>query len=173
MTNRVLIAGSGGQGIMLIGKILARAALDSRQYITFFPAYGAEVRGGTSNCQVVLSSEEISSPLAEEFDNVMIMNQPSLERFMPRFSKNCLGVVNSSLCHDCSCSGLKPVDATVIANKLGDKRAANFVMLGALLAEVALVPPGTVENEITRNFQSARPAIAELNILAFRRGLEN
>ena len=173
MTNRVLIAGAGGQGVMLIGKIIARAALDSWEHITFFPAYGAEVRGGTANCQVMLSSDDISSPLAEEFDNVMIMNQLSAERFLPSFSDKGFGVVNSSMCDHVSDSRLKLVDATVIANQLGDKRAANFVMLGALLVGAELVSPEKVETEIVRNFQSGKRSVADLNIRAFRRGLKN
>ena len=79
MLERVLIAGSGGQGVVLIGRIVATVALPRVPHITFFPSYGAEVRGGTSHCQVVLSSDEISSPLSERFDSLILMNQASCD----------------------------------------------------------------------------------------------
>ena len=77
MLERLLIAGSGGQGVLTIGKILARVAVDQVPHLTFFPDYGAEVRGGTSHCEVILSSDEIASPLAETVDSCIIMNEPS------------------------------------------------------------------------------------------------
>lgn len=173
MTNRILIAGAGGQGVMLIGKVLARAALKTWEHITFFPAYGAEVRGGTSNCQIVLSSEEISSPLAEKVDGAILMNQPSLERFLPVLSENGVGVVNISMCNTITDKRLAFINATLLARELGDKRAANFVMLGVLLAGLNVVAPETVELEISHAFSGAQSRAAEFNIRAFRRGLES
>ncbi|MFA7160272.1 MAG: 2-oxoacid:acceptor oxidoreductase family protein, partial [Kiritimatiellia bacterium] len=80
MLERILIGGTGGQGIVTVGKLLARAAIDAYPFVTFFPSYGAEVRGGTSSCQVILSTAEISSPLSERFDTVLAMNQQSARR---------------------------------------------------------------------------------------------
>ena len=83
MLERVIMAGFGGQGMMFIGKLLAQAGMEDGRNVTYFPAYGAEVRGGTANCHVVMSSEEISSPVVETADTLIIMNQPSFAKFAP------------------------------------------------------------------------------------------
>lgn len=136
MLERILIAGSGGQGIILLGKLLARLAVDAIPHITFFPSYGAEVRGGTSNCQVIFSTNEIASPLAETLDSLIIMNQQSLTRFRKGLAKNGLAVINKSLCQPPRDKRFVLVRATEIADKLGNTRAANFIMLGAWIARV-------------------------------------
>jgi 2-oxoglutarate ferredoxin oxidoreductase subunit gamma len=83
MINRIIFAGSGGQGIMLMGKLLAEAAMREGRQVTYLPAYGAEVRGGTANCMVIVSDAAIGSPFVEQADSLVIMNEPSLVRFSP------------------------------------------------------------------------------------------
>ncbi|MDD4941640.1 MAG: 2-oxoacid:acceptor oxidoreductase family protein, partial [Candidatus Omnitrophica bacterium] len=87
MTHRIIIAGEGGQGIMLLGKVLAEAAMAEGKAVTYLPAYGSEVRGGTANCMLIVSDTEIGSPLVQEADSLIIMNEPSLVRFAGRLSK--------------------------------------------------------------------------------------
>jgi len=90
MKHRVIIAGEGGQGIMLLGKFLAEAAMEEGRNVTYLPAYGAEVRGGTANCMVIVSDTDIGSPLIQEADSIIIMNEPSFIRFSAMVSKKVL-----------------------------------------------------------------------------------
>jgi 2-oxoglutarate ferredoxin oxidoreductase subunit gamma len=168
---RTLMAGSGGQGIVLLGKLFASAALKDTPHVTFFPSYGAEVRGGTSNCQVILSSAEISSPVADTFESMILMNQESLQRFLPKLAAQGLAVVNSSLCKAEASARVALVPATEEAEKLGDARVANLVMLGTLIAHRRVVAPEDIEESI-RNVLEGRPlTIVDLNLAAFRSGL--
>jgi 2-oxoglutarate ferredoxin oxidoreductase subunit gamma len=97
MMEKIIIAGAGGQGIMLLGRVLAEAAMRENKYVTWLPSYGAEVRGGTAYCMVVISHKEIGSPYIEEADTLIIMNNPSLEKFKDRIKKQGLLILNSSL----------------------------------------------------------------------------
>ena len=171
MHERILIAGSGGQGVVSLGKLLARLAAETIRHVTFFPAYGAEVRGGTSNCQVILSANEIAAPIAEMFDSILIMNQQSAEHFMSALDKNGLAIVNHSLCKVHADSRHILVPATEIADRLGSAKAANFVMLGAWLARKPLIPNRAIENAMAAHFPDAPAALIDINIQAFRAGL--
>ena len=173
MLERILIAGSGGQGILLIGKMLAQLAVEKVPYLTFFQSYGAEVRGGTSNCQVILSSHEIASPLAEEFDSLLIMNQQSAARFLPGLAPTGIAVINASLCRLAGDKRFTLIKATEIADHLGNVRAANFVMLGAWLKHKPLLPRKAVEKQIRETFAGAKTAVIEINLKAFQAGLRH
>jgi len=171
MLERLLIAGSGGQGVILTGKLVASAALETVPHLTFFPAYGAEVRGGTSNCQVVLSSREINSPVPEEFDSMILMNQASLDRFADYMRDGCLTLINASMCTALPTAPHVPVDAAEAAARLGDTRIANMIMLGAYLAQKPLVLPASIESSIAKAFDAKGRSLSDLNIRAFRTGL--
>jgi 2-oxoglutarate ferredoxin oxidoreductase subunit gamma len=171
MLERVIIAGSGGQGIVLIGRLLATVAVQNVPHVTFFPAYGAEVRGGVSNCHVVLSSEEIASPLSERFDTLIIMNQESLAVYQGMLVPGGLGIVNSSLCKASKIPSAVAIPATEIANDLGDTRVANFIMLGAYVARKPLVQPAQVESAIREFLAGKSEDLVALNTKAFHAGL--
>ena len=168
---RILMAGSGGQGIVFLGKLLATAALRNTPHVTFFPSYGAEVRGGTSNCQVILSSDEIPSPVADQFESLVLMNQESASRFLPKLAPGGSAVVNSSLCSMEAAPGCMLIPATEEAEKLGDLRVANLVMLGALVARRRFVAPEDVENSLRNILAGKSMTIVDLNLAAFRAGL--
>ncbi len=173
MLERVLIAGSGGQGILLIGRILAQGGMSGVPHVTYFPAYGAEVRGGTSNCQIVLSSEEIHSPVPDQFEAMLILNQESAIRFIPRRTDNTRVILNTSLCEAPDAGPVSAIRATDIANDLGDIRVANFVMMGAYLASNDCVPAEALEDCI-RNELSGKPkALIDLNIKALEIGMNH
>ncbi|MFA5044236.1 MAG: 2-oxoacid:acceptor oxidoreductase family protein [Kiritimatiellia bacterium] len=172
MHERILIAGSGGQGVVSLGKLLARLAAETIRHVTFFPAYGAEVRGGTSNCQVILSANEIAAPIAEAFDSIIVMNQQSADHFMSALDKNGVAIVNRSLCKIPADARHILVPATEIADSLGSAKAANFVMLGAWLARKPLIPARAVENAMAAHFPDAPAALIDINIQAFRAGLD-
>lgn len=172
MIERILIAGTGGQGIVTLGKMLARAAMDTYPFVTFFPSYGAEVRGGTSYCQVILSSDEISSPLAERFDTIIAMNQQAAERFIAYIERKGLAIANSTLCKvnnlDWHFVGIQ---ATKIADQLGNVKAANLVMLGSMLARKSIVSLSKMEKIIRTSFTGLPRAIMKTNMNAFYWGL--
>lgn len=149
MTEKIIIAGAGGQGIMLMGKVLAEAAMRENKYVTWLPSYGAEVRGGTAHCMVVISDEPIGSPCIGKADTLIIMNGPSLIKFKDRINHGGLLLINSSLINtdiltqinanltqiaaDKS-AGTCAFPFTDIAIKLGNIKVANMVALGAYLA---------------------------------------
>ncbi|MFH0790087.1 MAG: 2-oxoacid:acceptor oxidoreductase family protein [Candidatus Omnitrophota bacterium] len=136
MTERTIIAGSGGQGVMLLGKVLAEAAMKENKYVTWLPAYGAEVRGGTAYCMVIISDEEIGSPYINTADTLIIMNGASLEKFRARLKKNGLLIINSSLAQfnnpDKTITVVQYPFSDMAAN-LGNIKTANMIALGAYL----------------------------------------
>ncbi len=173
MLERVLIAGSGGQGILLIGKILAKAGMLCVPHVTYFPAYGAEVRGGTSNCQVVMSDDEIHSPIPDQFEAMLILNQESTDRFLAQSTDRTRIVLNRSLCRPENGTAVIDVNATDIANELGEIRVANFVMLGAYLASGSCVPIEAMEACIRSELRGKPQDLIDLNIKALELGLNH
>lgn len=172
MIERILIAGHGGQGVILIGKIIAEIAVKTFQHVTFFPCYSVEVRGGTSNCQVVLSDEEISSPTCEIFDTLILMNQPSTDKFIYRKHDKSLILVNSSMAKVPDNISATLINATELANtKIGDSRSANFIILGAYIAKKNIISSAEVESEILHTFKEKGLPLIQSNLHAFKLGL--
>lgn len=171
MLERIVIAGSGGQGIVLAGKLLATAATRSVPHVTFFPSYGAEVRGGVSSCQVVMSSDEIASPLPDDHDSYIVMNQASADHFLSRIRKNKLVLINSSICHVKPSFNAVLIRASEMAEGLGNICVATFIMLGAYLARKPVVDPGDVEMDIEQVLAGKPREIVDLNVRALRTGL--
>jgi 2-oxoglutarate ferredoxin oxidoreductase subunit gamma len=133
----VIIAGFGGQGIMLAGKLLAQAAMKAGKEVTYMPSYGAEVRGGTANCMVVVAEKKIACPVVGKPDSLIVMNKASLSKFGPRLKAGGLLVINSSLI-DSEPQLDHPVEviavpADELAVELGSQQSANMVALGAYL----------------------------------------
>lgn len=136
MKEDAIIAGFGGQGILLMGQLLAETALRQGFHTTWFPSYGPEMRGGTANCTTMWSDEEIGSPICAAYTVAVVMNQPSLERFAPRVLPGELLLVNETMvpvrCPRRDIS-MVYVPAGEIARNAGNEKVANVVMLGALL----------------------------------------
>lgn len=174
MTERIIIAGSGGQGIMLLGKILAEAGMREAKFVTWLPSYGAEVRGGTAHCQVVISDAEIGSPYIEEADTLIIMNQPSWDKFKNRIKNKGLSLVNSSLV-------LKSTDSNAhisrhpfsdIAGKLGNIRVANVVALGCFIARRKIVALESIQKSILELAGEEKKELVEINMRALKEGMK-
>jgi 2-oxoglutarate ferredoxin oxidoreductase subunit gamma len=172
MLERILIAGFGGQGIISMGKFLAAVAVDHVPHVTFFPSYGIEVRGGTSNCQVVLASEEIASPVPDRVDSLIVMNQQSLDRFAERLVEGGLLVVDSTLCTAEARPDAVTVPATELANGMGDTRVANTFLIGVYLTRRPLLPVAAVEREMERVLRGKGEHLLALNRRALHAGLE-
>ncbi len=172
MIERILIAGSGGQGIIVSGKILAGAGVTQFEHVTFFPSYGAEVRGGMCNCQIILSSDEIGSPLAERFDSMIILNQDGYDAFSDMIGGCELVLLNSSLCKSGKRkSSIVSIAATEMADILGDTRAANFIMLGAYVSRSPHMDQDSVLAQINTTMASKTDSIRDMSIQAFRTGM--
>ena len=141
----VLIAGFGGQGIIFAGKLLAYSAMQTGKEITCMPSYGAEVRGGTANCMVVIADQPIASPLVAKPDSLIVMNEASLNKFSPNVKAGGLVIYNSSLIDKKpqlpETITVLPVPADAVAIELGEKRIANMVILGAYLQKKGIITP--------------------------------
>ncbi|MCX8110946.1 MAG: 2-oxoacid:acceptor oxidoreductase family protein [Syntrophorhabdaceae bacterium] len=136
MLIKTVFSGFGGQGVLSMGFTMANAAMLEGRYVTYLPSYGVEVRGGTANCTVVVSDEEIASPVASEPEFVVAMNQPSFVRFQSILQSGGLLCVNSSLVNTSSARGdieILAVPTSELAEKLGQIKVANMVMLGAFI----------------------------------------
>ncbi len=142
MLIKSVFAGFGGQGVLSMGLNLTQAAMIEGKHVTYLPAYGAEMRGGTANCTVAISDEEIASPVASSPQLVVVMNQPSLVRFQNQVDSNGVVFINTSLIEvevlrtDID---MVKVAANQIAEELGSARSANMVMLGAFIKKSNLV----------------------------------
>jgi len=172
MTEKIIIAGEGGQGVMLLGKILAEGALRENKNTTWFPSYGAEVRGGSAFCMVVISDNEIPSPYIDLTDTLIVMNEQSLERFKDRIKDKGLLLINSSLIK----KGIKrknlrilKIPFTEISSKLGDIRCTNMVVLGCYLKEKRIVSLKNIYSVLRDNFAEK---ILRLNEKAIRKGMK-
>jgi len=139
---KIIIAGSGGQGILFMGKMLAFAGMLAQKKVTWFPSYGAEMRGGTANCTVIVSDSMIGSPVVLNPDLLVAMNKISLDRFLPALAKKGLLFYDSSIISEPGFGRdlrTVPVPAIHIAGALGSVKSANMVMLGALLAKTGIL----------------------------------
>jgi len=174
MQRDVIMAGFGGQGILLIGKMLAYAGMHEGKEVSWLPSYGPEMRGGTCNCTVVVSDKPVGSPVIRSPRAVVAMNLPSLEKFEPDVRPGGLLLINSSLID----RGAERDDLTVIevpanemATELGNPRGANMVALGAYLGATDAVSLEEIEKVIRETF-AAKPAVIEVNIEALHKGYE-
>ncbi len=173
MTKEIIISGFGGQGIVSSGIILAHAGLIEDKHVTFFPSYGAEMRGGTANCSVVVSSDPVASPIVANPDIVIVMNEPSLTRFEPMVKPNGLLFFNQTLIksrpkrNDVT---VIPVEANAIAEELGQGRIANMVMLGTMIKKTGLLSLETLKKAQRKRFVKANKDQLALNDKALERG---
>ena len=130
----VIIAGFGGQGVMLIGNLLAQAGMEHGLEVSFIPVYGAEMRGGTANCTVVLDEHPVGSPLVNTPRSIIVLNEPSLAKFQPRLHPDGVQIVNASLISEGLLDGKHRtvyIPVNDIAHELGNVKLANMVALGA------------------------------------------
>lgn len=161
--------------MVLAGNILARAAVIEDKNVTGMVSYGAEMRGGTANSTIVISDEKIASPYVEVPNIAIIMNQPSRDKFEPDIASGGLAVINSTMVED---TGSRTdidrisIDASDIANSLGNIRVANIVMLGAFIKKTGILKPQSIIQAIDELFSSKKPAFVEINTNAFNAGYE-
>ncbi|MGB2986062.1 MAG: 2-oxoacid:acceptor oxidoreductase family protein [Phycisphaerae bacterium] len=172
MQTEVIMSGFGGQGLMMIGKLLAYAGLDEGKTVTWLPSYGPEMRGGTANCTVVVADKAIGSPLITSPKAAVVMNQPSLEKFAPMLRKDGILVINSTMIpvnSDRTDIRSFRIRADDLAAELGSRRSANLVMLGAYIGLEEVVSHKTLLKAIEKTFAEKKQFI-DVNRKTFMKG---
>ena len=175
LDHEVLIAGFGGQGVVLAGRLLANAALAEGKEVVWAPSYGPEMRGGAVHCTVIVASQRIGSPEVSLADSLLIMDRASLDRFAHRVKPGGLFVLNSTLVQarpeDDTCEVLA-IAATDAAEELGNPQVANVIMLGALLAKRPVVSPESLKAAMRVLAGKGYEKLIPVNERALARGME-
>lgn len=138
----IIFAGFGGQGILSMGKFLAYAGMDAGLNVSWLPSYGPEMRGGTANCSVILTEDQVGSPIVADADTVVVMNRPSLDKFEHAIKSNGVLIVDSDLVTrvpDRKDIQVISIPAQSLAEEIGSKTIANMILLGALVAKTGIV----------------------------------
>ncbi|MBI5419129.1 MAG: 2-oxoacid:acceptor oxidoreductase family protein [Deltaproteobacteria bacterium] len=169
------MAGFGGQGILMVGNLLSLAAMEEGRHVTYFPAYGVEMRGGTANCTVVISDEEIGSPVVGYPMACVIMNGPSLEKYLPLIRKEGDLVINSSLVDpakvDRADLRLLSIPANDIARQVvGSQQLASMVALGAYVSRTGVVRMQTLFDCLPKVISKKYEKFIPLNVNALKEG---
>lgn len=173
MVEELIIAGFGGQGVMLMGQLLSYAGLHEAKNVSWMPSYGPEMRGGTANCSVVISTEIIGSPVVTEPTTLIVMNRPSLDRFEQAVRPGGLLIYNSSLIDrapERTDIRIIAVPAVEMARELGSDRVANMCVLGAYLAATGVVALESVAECLKEVLPERRHDLIPLNVEALARG---
>ena len=169
MNREMIFAGFGGQGVMLMGQILAYAGMLEEQQVSWFPAYGPEMRGGTANCTVIISDKPISSPLIQTADALIAMNLPSMTKFENMVEPGKFLFVNSSIIKEKPTRNdiqVVSVDANGLAETLGVPKSANMVMLGAVVRTTKVVKIESIIEAMEKELTGKKAKFLEGNILA-------
>lgn len=176
MINETFIcAGFGGQGVMLIGQLLAYAANEKNYHTLWYPSYGPETRGGTANCTVTISEQPVNSPVVAQADSIIVMNGPSLDKFEDRVRAGGKIFINSSLVE----RKIRRTDieayyipANDIAVELGNPRIANMVMLGAVIEKTKLFEKDIILKLLKKSFGESKAHLIPVNEKALDAGRE-
>ncbi|HOC59801.1 MAG: 2-oxoacid:acceptor oxidoreductase family protein [Syntrophaceae bacterium] len=175
MIRKAFFSGFGGQGVLMMGISLANAAMNAGLHVTYLPAYGAEMRGGTANCTVAVGDEEIASPVASEPHYLVVMNSPSLSSFQNKLVTDGTIFINSSIVE------ARPIRQDVktilvpcadMAQELGNVRVANIIMMGAFIQKSSVVLPEIYLKSLEAIMGSRKKSLAEINRKAFAAGYD-
>lgn len=172
---KIIFSGFGGQGVLMMGYVLAVAGMKEDKHVTFLPAYGAEVRGGTANCTVVVSDSEIASPIASSPEYVVAMNYPSMVKYLNMVKAAGTMFLNSDLIsEEPGRSDLKVVSvpANSLAHEMGNDRVLNMVMLGAVNAVVGIVSEKALTEAVETVLAGKKRALIDVNQQALVKGSE-
>lgn len=173
MQQEIIISGFGGQGALFSGQVLAFAAMDKGQHVTWIPSYGPEMRGGKARCTVIVSDEEIGAPLVRRPSAAIVLNIPSMETFGAAVKPDGVLVVNSSLVpKDSGRDDIREIriDATGMAIEMGNPRLANMILLGALVGATGVAELDAVAEALDNHLPERHRKLLELNYAALRKG---
>ncbi|MCF0137310.1 MAG: 2-oxoacid:acceptor oxidoreductase family protein [Oscillospiraceae bacterium] len=170
----LIVSGSGGQGVMSIGMSLAGSAVEGGKHATFMPLYGPEQRGGSAKCTVIVSDDEVISPLPKQSDGLIVMNESSFKKFTPELRPGGVLVRNINR----TTSALKRTDISVVdvpaddmAHELGSDKIANIILIGAMLGYSGMLDPDVFMKSLEHKFASKGQEVIELNRKALDAGL--
>lgn len=175
MIHEIVMAGFGGQGVMLIGQLMTYGGMLANKQVSWIPSYGPEMRGGTANCSVIVSDEPIGAPIVSEPTAVIAMNLPSLDKFESSLVPGGILIINSSLIERKAKRDdiqVHYVAANDIAAELGNPKVANMVVLGALLAATNAVDSESVVKAFAKMF-AKKPELLSINQQALNRGAQS
>lgn len=171
-SQEIIFAGFGGQGILSMGKFLAYAGMDANMNVSWLPSYGPEMRGGTANCSVILTDDQVGSPIVTAPDTVVVMNRPSLDKFEKGIKANGLLILDSDLVtRELERTDLEviKIPAQTVATELGNKTIANMVLLGALVAKTNIVSMDVLLEALRAH---GKEKFFEINKKALEKGAE-
>ena len=175
MQHEMIFAGFGGQGALFAGQLLAYAALEEDKHVTWIPSYGPEMRGGTAHCVVIVSDEEIGSPIIRNPTSAIVLNNPSMDKYEPLIVPGGVLVVNRSLI---ARPGVRKditildIPANELAAEAGSAKMANVVLLGALLEVTHAVAPESVLKALDEHLPAKARKLLDANKQAFQKGIE-
>lgn len=175
MKQSFVFSGSGGQGIMSAGMMLAHAAIDMGKHATFLPEYGPEQRGGSAKCTVIISDDEIVSPLTKKCNNFVAMNEQAFNKFCDDVKDGGIMVLNSSRIKSAAAvEGKKIISVPVddIALEVGNIKVANIVIIGALIGATGVVSKEVFVASLEAKFKEKKPEILAMNLKALEKGIE-
>ena len=173
MKKEIIISGFGGQGVLSMGKILAYSGLMEDKEVTWMPAYGPEQRGGTANVTVIVSDERISSPILSRYDIAIVLNQPSLDKFLPKIKPGGIliydsyGIINPPTREDIN---VYRIDAMDKAAELKNSKVFNMIVLGGLLQVAPVVSDKGVEKALYKTLPERHHGLIPLNMQALEEG---
>jgi 2-oxoglutarate ferredoxin oxidoreductase subunit gamma len=173
MQTEIIISGFGGQGVLFAGQILAFAGMDSGKEVTWMPSYGPEMRGGTANCTIIIADEEIGSPLVRHPKAVVVMNLPSLDKYETTLPEGGVLIINGSLVNrETTRTDIihVTVPANEIAEKIGNKRLTNMVLLGALLEKLPVLPISAINEALNIHLPERHRKFLPANLEALKLG---
>ncbi len=176
MHQEIVFAGFGGQGALLLGKLLTEAGMHEGKHVSWLPSYGPEMRGGTANCNVVISDEPVGSPIINESTMVIAMNRPSLEKFEVELKKDGVLFINSSIIDvEPKRKDVKlfKVPANEFASELGNLKVANMVMAGAVIAATNLVSEDSFKNVLKEKMVGKKAKFLDINLKAMEMGFNH
>ena len=175
MTSKILIAGFGGQGILFAGKVLAYKGLVENKQLSWLPSYGPEMRGGTANCNVIISDEPVGSPIIDDPDVLIVMNLPSLDKYENAAVKGAKIFVDSTLINrkvEREDVDVYYIPATKMAQELGVPTLANMIILGKVIKETGVVSFEGMEEALKKVVSARKANLIDVNLKAIKAGYD-
>jgi len=175
MTEEIIIAGFGGQGVLSMGQVLCYSGVMENKEVSWMPSYGPEMRGGTANCIAIISDSSISSPILTKFDTVIALNQPSLDKFEQAVKPGGLLIYESSTIltpptrKDIT---VIPIEATIEASKLNNTKIMNMIVLGAFLQKKPIIEMENILKGLKKVLPERYHNLIPLNEQAIKKGME-
>ncbi len=174
MQQRIICSGFGGQGVLTMGLLLAYGLHKNGQNITWYPSYGSEMRGGTANCMIKASDDEIASPFVGEIDILITLNEPAIAKFESKVAPNGYLFVNSSLVHNRIYREdihVIPIDTKELGHLSNNPKGDNIAMLGAVLKETQIISLDSFEKAMIKFFEDkGKGKFNDLNVSSLHAG---